>query len=273
MFSAVWRYFRAFGYLITGRIDAARMALSANPYVIQATYDNIIAEKRQRIQQYMEAVAAMIAQEEKKKAELKVQSEETAKLKNLRDGAAAMAKRVVERHQGNIEAVKGDPEYLKCQAAFKDFSSTLAEKESRCAELEADIGTLEQNVAGHKVQLESLRRDLDKISREKHEAVADVITAKEEKQLADMVAGISEDRTSKELQEMRDLRTRSKASARVARELAGTDTKRTEAEFLEYAAKSQADTEFDKLIGLAQEPAQTAADKQEPAEKSKLPEK
>ena len=70
MFSAIWRYFRAFGYLITGRIDAARMALSANPYVVQATYDNIIAEKRKRIQQYKEAVAGMIAQEEKKKAEL-----------------------------------------------------------------------------------------------------------------------------------------------------------------------------------------------------------
>ncbi len=27
MFSAIWRYFRAFGYLITGRIDSARMAL------------------------------------------------------------------------------------------------------------------------------------------------------------------------------------------------------------------------------------------------------
>ena len=41
-----------------------------------------------------------------------------------------------------------------------------------------------------------------------------MITAKEEKQLADMITGISEDRTSKELQEMRDLRTRSKAGAR-----------------------------------------------------------
>jgi chromosome segregation ATPase len=271
MFAAIWRYFRAFGYLITGRIDSARMALSANPYVIQATYDNIIAEKRQRIQHYMEAVAAMIAQEEKKKADLKVQSEETAKLKNLRDGAAAMAKKVVERHQGNIEAVKSDAEYLKCQAAFKDFSSTLAEKEGRCSELETDIETLEKTVAGHKVQLESLRREFDKISREKHEAVADMITAKEEKQLADMITGLSEDRTSKELQEMRDLRTRSKASARVSRELAGTDTKRTEAEFLEYAAKNQADSEFDKLIGLAKEPAETP-EKTEPAEKSKLPE-
>jgi len=57
MFKAVWRYFRAIGYLITGRIDAARMVLSANPAVIQATFDHIIGEKRKRIQQYKDAVA------------------------------------------------------------------------------------------------------------------------------------------------------------------------------------------------------------------------
>ena len=272
MFSAIWRYFRAFGYLITGRIDAARMALSANPYVVQATYDNIIGEKRKRIQQYKDAVAGMIAQEEKKKAELKVQSDETAKLKNLRDGAAAMAKKVVERHGGDADAVKSDPEYLKCQSAFKDFSSTLHEKEGRCTELESDIKTLDQNVSGHKVQLQTLLRELDKVSQEKHETVADMITAKEEKELADMITGVSEDRTSKELQEMRDLRTKSKATARISREMAGVDTKRSETEFLEYAAQNQSDNEFDKLIGLAKEPAQQAEEKKEPAEKSKLPE-
>ncbi len=270
MFSAIWRYFRAFGYLLTGRIDAARMALSANPYVVQATYDNIIAEKRKRIRQYKDAVAGMIAQEEKKKAELQRQSDETARLRNLRDGAAAMARKVVQKHGSDVDAVKGDPEYLKCQAAFKDFSSTLQEKESRCSELESDIKTLEQNISGHKVQLQSLLRELDKISQEKHETIADMLTAKEEKELADMVAGIGEDQTTKDLQEMRDLRTRSQAGARVARELAGVDTKRSEAEFLEYAAKSQADTEFDKLIGLAKEPA--AGEAKETSEKSKLPE-
>jgi phage shock protein A len=272
MFSAIWRYFRAFGYLITGRIDSARMALSANPYVVQATYDNIISEKRKRVQQYKDAVAGMIAQEEKKKAELKRQSDETAKLKNLRDGAAAMAKKVVERHGGDVEAVKGDPEYLKCQAAFKDFSSTLHEKENRCAGLETDIKTLDENISGHKVQLQSLLRELDQVSQEKHEAVADILTAKEEKELADMITGISEDKTSKELQEMRDLRTKTKAGARISREMAGVDTKHSEAEFLEYAAKNQADSEFDKLIGLAKEQPVKAEEKKDTAEKTKLPE-
>ena len=269
MFKAIWRYFRALGYLVTGRIDAARMTLSSNPAVIQATFDHIIAEKRKRIQQYKDAVGGMIAQEEKKRVELKRQTGEVQRLSKLKDGAAAMARKVVQRHGGSIEAVKQDAEYLKCQAAFKDFSSTLEEKESRCAELEQDIETIQKSVAGHKVQLESLLRDFEKIKHEKHETVADMITSKEEKELSDMIAGISQDRTSQELEEMRELRHKAKATARVSRELAGTDAKRSEEEFLAYAEKSTADTEFDALIGLSQKPEE---EKARPEDKTKIPE-
>ena len=67
-----------------------------------------------------------------------------------------------------------------------------------------------------------------------------------------MLTGISKDRTHEELQELRDVRDQAKATARVSREMAGVDTKRSEAEFLEYATKAEADTEFDALIGLTQ---------------------
>lgn len=270
MFRAIGRYLRALGYLLTGRIDAMRMELSTNPNVVRATFDSIVEEKKKRIQQYKDAVGAMIAQEEKKTAELKRQSEEVAKLQKLRDGAAAMARKVVERHGGDIEAVKRDPEYLKCQSAYKDFSSTLEEKEARCKELEDDIKAIRDSVAGHKVQLQSLLRELEKVKTEKHETVADMITAREEKELADMIAGISEDRSSQELQELRDLRHKAKATARVSREVAGLDTQRVEQEFLDYATSTAADKEFDALIGLARESDQ---DKPEPPEKTRIPEK
>lgn len=270
MFRAMGRYMRAIGYLITGRIDEARKTLSVNPAVVQATYDKVIEEKTKRIHQYKEAVGAMIAQEEKKKSSLKQITEEVARLKQLRDGAAAMAKKVVERHQGNAEAVKNDPEYLKCQAAFKDFSSTLEEKERRCVELEEDIREFEKNIGGHKTQLQSLLREIDKIRQEKHTTVAEMLTAREEKEIADMLSGISKDRTQEELQEMRELRDQARATARVSREMAGVDNKRTENEFLEYAAASEATSEFDKLIGLAGKEAEAPAP--DASEKTRLPE-
>ncbi|HIQ21355.1 MAG TPA: hypothetical protein EYH34_09010 [Planctomycetes bacterium] len=271
MFRAIARYFRALGYLLVGKIDAARTALSTSPTVVRATYDAILREKKKRIQQYKDAVAGMIAQEEKKKAELRRQSDELARLEKLKEGAAAMARRVVEKHGGNVAAIKGDPDYMKCQAAFKDFNSTIEEKEARVAELEEDIRALSSSIAGHKIQLETLHREIEQIRQEREETVADIITAREEKELADMIAGISEDRSSQELQELRELRQRAKAGARVARELAGTDAKRTEEEFLEYATRSSADTEFDRLIGLAKESSEATGQREE-EEGPKLPE-
>ena len=268
MFRAIGRYFRALGYLLVGKIDAARTSVSSSPDVVRATYDNITEEKKKRIQQYKDAVGAMIAQEEKKKADLKTQSEEVAKLQKLQEGAAAMARKVVERHNGDIEAVKKDPDYVKCQASFKDFRSSLEEKEKRCTELEEDLKTIGGSIAGHRTQLQALRREFEKLREEKHEAVADMITAKEEKDLADMIAGLGEDRSSRELQEMRDLRAKAKGVARVSREMAGMDTKRVEEEFLEYAAASSADNEFDALIGLTKK----TDEGEEPEEKTKIPE-
>ena len=269
MFRAIGRYFRALGYLVTGRFDRARQSMAMNPDVVRATYDRVIEEKKKRIHQYKDAVGAMITQEERKKSSLKRLSEDVARLRKLREGAAAMAKKVVERHNGDVEAVKSDPEYIKCQSAYKDFSSTLESKEERASELEVEIEELAKNVAGHKTQLEGLLRDMEKVKQEKHATVAEIITAKEEKEIADMIAGISKDRTSEELQELRDLRDRAKATARVSREMAGTDVARSEAEFLEYATKSAADDEFDALIGLSKETDSAAT---ESPDKTRLPE-
>ena len=268
MFKAIGRYIRAFGYLITGRIDSARRTLGSNPAVVQATYDRVIEEKTKRIHQYKEAVGAMIAQSEKKKTALKRLSADVERLTKLRDGAAAMARKVVEKHNGDTESVKRDPDYIKCQAAFKDFKSTLAEKEQHCTELEDDIRAFETNIAGHKTQLTQLLREIDKIRHEKHETVAEMLTAKEEKEISDMLSGISKDRTHEELQELRDLRDQAKASARVSREMAGVDTARTESEFLEYATETDSDSEFDALIGLAKKESESSSG----GEKTQIPE-
>ncbi|MGN6548149.1 MAG: hypothetical protein ACTHK7_24145 [Aureliella sp.] len=255
MFKAVSRYFRALWYLMTFRVDKAGDTLRTNPGVVSANYDRIIEEKRQRLGQYKDAVSAMIAQEESKKEKLRELTEEIDKLEKLRSGAAAKAKKLVEQHSGDAEAVKRDPEYLKCQSAFKDFSSTLAEKQKRATEIDEDLKQLVANVSGHKTQIQALMRDLDKLKEEKHDAVADILSANEERQIADMMTGLANDRTSEELRELRELRQKSAAGARVSRELAGLDTKRAEAEFMEYAQSSEADDEFDALIGLAKKEA------------------
>lgn len=89
---------------------------------------------------------------------------------------------------------------------------------------------------------------LDKINSEQYEAVAYLITAREQEEIADMPSGISMDGTSAELIRMREIREKAKARSKVAQELAGTDLKSEEEEFLIAARASAISDEFDTLI-------------------------
>ncbi|MDB4628503.1 hypothetical protein OAF81_01515, partial [bacterium] len=110
-----------------------------------------------------------------------------------------------------------------------------------------------KNISDHKVQLQQLLREVDKVKSEAADTVADVITAKQENELAETLTGIAQDGTAEELQNLRNMRQELRAEAKITKELAGTDTKAQEAEFLEFARQNQSNTEFDALIGLASE--------------------
>lgn len=274
LFRSIGQWFKALGYLLTGRVDSARSVLETNPHAVRAKFDTIIREKKSRIQEYQKAVATLVAQQEKKMATVKSLTEEMRRLENLKTGAAAKAKQIVEQLAGQSdEAIRDNDEYKKCLAAFNDFSSTLAEKQARIQELEAAINEYSQSIGNHKIQLQQLLRDVDGLKAEAAETVADIITAKEEKELGDLLTGISEDSASQELDRMRDLRQQVKAESRISRELAGTDTKMQEAEFLDYARTSEASSEFDALIGLsAAKDDASAPESDAPAADTKLPE-
>lgn len=255
MFGAIARWIKAVGYLLTGQIDSARRVLDTNPHVVRAKYDAIIRDKVNQIHIYKQAVAGLIAQQENKMAKVKALTEETGNLERLKAGALAKAKQLVAemtKAGKTPEEVHATEDYKKCLAAYNDFSATLAEKQDHIAGLEKDIAGYAKNIGDHKVQLQQLLRDLDKIKAEAADTVADVITSKQEKDLADMLSGIAKDGSAEELQRMRQLRQELKAEARISKEMAGTDTKAQEAEFLDYARKSMASTEFDSLVGLGE---------------------
>ncbi len=273
MFKAIGRYVRALGYLVTGRIDAARQSLSASPHVVNATYDQIISDKKKSIQQYKDAIARLIVQHEAKMSKIKSETEAINNFEQLKEGAAAKARMTVEQMKStgaSLEQIKASEDYQKCMLAFQDFKSKVDEKTPRIAELEDEVGEMDSTIAGHKIQLTEMLREVENLRSERAEAVAEIITAKEQAELNDMLAGISKDRTSRELADMRQLREEMKAKARVSKELAGTDTKAQEAEFIRYAQQSKTTDEFDALIGLAEQ-ADTAGH-DAPDSEPKLPE-
>lgn len=256
MFRALFRWVKAVGYLLTGQIDSARRVLDTNPHVVRARYDDIIREKTARIHQYKQAVAQLIAQEQGKVQKVRDLGDEMKRLTGLKAGALAKAKQVTEtlkKAGRSVEEIKADAEYQKCLTAYNDFSSTLTEKEERIAELETDAEGFRKSIDEHKVQLQSLAREIETLKSEASEAVADVITAKQEKEIAETLAGIAQDGTSEQLQQLRDMRREVKAEAQITKEMAGSETRAQEAEFLEYARSTAASTEFDALLGLAEE--------------------
>ena len=253
--AAIWRWCKAGLYLITGQIDKYRRTLDKNPTVMKAKFDDVIKSKVDQIHTYKQAVAKLIAQQEKKMAKLKALTEETKKLETLKAGALAMAKQTVSKMQNDgqtKEEIHASEQYRKCLTAYNDFAATVTEKKDHIKDLEGDIAEYDESLANHKVNLTQLTRDIEKLKSEAADAVADVITAKEETDLSDMLNGISQDGMAKELQDMRELRSEMRAEARVSREMAGTDGKAQEAEFLEYARNHTATDEFDSLLGLAE---------------------
>src|SRR3989344_470476 len=191
MFAAIGRFLRAIGFMMIGRMDKATDALSADPLVVNARYAEVIRVKIARMQEYMDAVAGLITVQEKKKAQMKVLIEGDGNRERgvkgmtaIMKGALAKAQKVAAALQAKgltPDQIKLDPDYIKCQRAYQDFESTLKEKEQRVTELEKDIETLQTKIEEHKIGLKALSRDIDKIKVEQHEAVADIITAQQEK--------------------------------------------------------------------------------------------
>lgn len=255
MFRALKRFFSAILYVVTFGLVKMSEDIESHPGVIKARYDEVIQDKVKRIQEFMEAVSEIIRIREQKKVSLKSLTEEVKRLEALKQGAAAKAKKATASLQKAGKAsdeIKQDPEFLRCQSAYKDFSSTLAEKLARIEELESDISGYDQKVEGHQRDLTNLKRDIEKIKAEKGEAVADIITAKQEKEVADLLSGIADDGSAETLQGLRDQREKAKAEAKVAEGLAGTDSRRQEEEFLAHAAADESNDEFAALMGLSE---------------------
>ena len=251
MAGGITRLFKAFWYTITGRAHRLADGMMENPEAVRGAYEEIVADKKANIQRYKEAIGQLIALVKQKEGTVDNLTKDVDKLEQLKAGALATAKRVAAdlQKQGQTQAdITQNPEYTKCVTAYNDYNSTLEEKNARIQELEADIENAQGDINNHKIQINALLRDLEKIKEEQAEAVADLITAREQEQIADMLSGISTDGTSAELARMREIRQRAKGRVQVAQELAGTDARVEEEQFLEAARESAATGEFDSLI-------------------------
>ena len=256
MANGITRFFKAIWYTLTGKAHESADRMMENPEAVRGAYEDIINDKKGNIQRYKQAIGQLIALVEQKRSAVKNLTDEVERLEELKAGAIAKAQQTAAQLQGEglaQEEIKVHSEYTRCVTAYQDFNSNLTEKTGRITELENEIEGAQADIESHKVQITNLHRDLDKIKSEQSEAVADLITAREQEEISDMLSGISMDGTSAELTRMREIREKAKARSSVAQELAGTDSKSEEEEFLTAARSSATNNEFDALIFGAQQ--------------------
>lgn len=272
MFKALARFFRAIGHVLTGRIDESTKGLNENPAVVRARYDEVIEKKRESILQVRNAVAGLIRNIERKRNELKNTNEEIEQKQRLMNGAKAMAAKIAK--EKTPEEAKQDPEFVKCMRAYQDFKSSLELLQQRKEGLEADVEQSEQDSKGYEIQLQSLHREMKEMLDERERSVADVAMARETRAANEAIAGIANDGTADDLRRLRESVAQAKAEAQVTSRLAGTDTARQEAEFLEMAGSMESESEFmNEIFGAETEPTTDAqADTDQASKKETLPE-
>lgn len=270
MFKAIRRFLRAIGYMLSGRIDSSTKGLNEDPHVVRARFDELMERKRASILQVRNAVAGLIRNVERKRAELQSTHEEITKKERLMSGARAMAAKLAKGKER--ETAQQDPEFIKCMKAYQDFKSSLELLVQRKESLEQDVAQNERDSKGYEIQLQSLHRELQELVDERERSVADVTIARETRAANEAIAGIANDGTADDLRRLRESVAQAKAEAQVTSRLAGTDTARQEAEFIEMAGGLEAESEFmNDIFGESdvKAPAQTVA---QSAQKENLPE-
>lgn len=268
IFAAFFKWLGFKNYQAAGAIDRASEKLAEDPNVVGHAYEEAINKMKGSIEHHMEQVGKLVALQNSKEADLKNVEGEVTRYETLMNGALAMAKKRAQALQTagkTPEDIKADADFLKHQSAYSDMKSTCDEKRQRIETLKADIEQGKTSIESHQRRLLERKRELDKLKQEKPEMVARVISAKAQAELDMALAGVSTDNISEGLQSVRNAVNAVEGKAKVAKVLAGTNTRDAEADYLAFARESAAVDEFSSLVGLAVKTEDAA---KAPAEKS-----
>lgn len=258
----MFRYLRALWYICTGRFSAAAESLQSNKYVMEATYDRSIAKSGERFQTVKDAVAKLMSIEATRMVEVKDLTAKAEKLEKIKVGAqTAMQKQidVLRRQNPGLskeelqQKAQSDPEFIKHSGNYKDAASSLDQTHQQIADKEADLKERQAQIAKYKLELQGMQKNHEKLRQEKTEAVADVAIAQQAQQIADVLSGIAEDTTDKDLAAVREARKNAQAKAKITAELSGNDAHIAESEYLQLASNKEADKELDNLLNWGEE--------------------
>jgi len=253
----MFRWLRAWIYKLTGFFGDAADEMQTDRHVMAATYDRSISAQQQRFQTVKTAVAELMGITEDKTTKINELNKRVEHLENVKAGAQGMLQQLINRLRTqnpgiDSEEIKRHPEYIEHSTAYNDADSTQKEVEERISEIEGDLKSRQAQIAQYTAELQQMQRSFSKLKEEKHEAIADVQIAQQAEAVDSVLAGISNDTTDKDLEAAREARKRAKNKAKISSQMAGTDAKSQESQYLQYAQSSKSNSKLDSLLDFGQ---------------------
>lgn len=251
MFSAFWRYLRAFGYMFTGRFNKMSDALAENEHVMAATYDESINKSKSRYHTAKTALAELIGIEKELQIGITEHETKITNLTSLRSGAQIKMQNTIDamRTAGKIrEEIMVTKEFLSAKEAFDSAAMKLDAENAALDKKKNKLVERRASIAQRKVDLQKIERTAQDLEAEKQEALADVATAKQEQAANALNNPMSTDTTNADLERVRKARNRVVAMGEISSELAGTSVSSNDEELLTLAAQSNASKQLDGLL-------------------------
>jgi phage shock protein A len=174
----------------------------------------------------------------------------------------------LKKSQGKTkEEIFSDPEVQKHQNAHAKAETEYEDLQKQIGAKEAEISGHQKNIATYKIELTNIQRSIKDLEGEAATNKAKMAIAKEVEGINDVLAGIATDEGDKDLEAVRDAVARREAGAQISAELAGTDTRREDAEYENFASTSQASADFMDFLDLDED-----KEAEKPLGPAKLPE-
>lgn len=250
---SILRFFRAVGYTLIGNVSYWSANWESSPAFINAEYDDIEAKSSKDVDQTIEAVSQLQTIVLEKEDRLGTLSKEVADLRRKLDGTKAKAGARTKELQAQgktAEQIKTDDTVIKCLEWYENFKSTLAAKEEEANAIEKDLNRLHSQQAQYERRLQKMVADHKSLKEERNATIADVQMAKQQEKLDNALLGLKQSGAAERRKQMQDMRKGIRAKADTKSRVAGVVQEDVEAEFLEFATKSEASSEFFDQIGL-----------------------
>jgi hypothetical protein len=216
MIRAIFRLFLSLKWCFTGKVTKATEHIEDNPQAQRAMYDDIISAKLKQLNQYKEAVSALMTLKSTKQESLKKLRTDVYQLEKDQEESIASARGII---ASEGPEAKHTHEYQEHQANYQDQKDYLIDKKERQETLSADLESLSNSIVEHKPNIRKSIRELEQVQAEKCQYIADTLAIKEEQETLDKVTGVNT--ATVKLEELQDRLKNRQNYLKLSRELKG----------------------------------------------------